>query len=313
MIWLVLACTHGRAPLERAAAPMQWWEHAAPCPDGATLQGAPPPMASRVWCGADTGDGFLVPHGADTVFGVNGAVVIERGWDMGRYDGGYTTFFDDGQVKQTGRFSMDAQVGAWSAYFPSGQLRSRVQFVDGVLDGLSERWHDTGHKALEQPFSQGLTHGTLHAWGTDGRLLGSRTLVHGTGVYTEWHPTGHRANEGHMVSGRLDGEWLFWTDDGRLASVEHYADDVMHGAFTYFGPEGQVLGTFEMTHGSGTWMGWHDNGALAAQGPMVGELRQGTWTYFDDQGNPVLEQDWAADSVVDERPISVAGDGAGER
>lgn len=134
----------------------------------------------------------------------------------------------------------------------------------------------------------------------------------GTGEFVEWRGDGTLVAKGGYVAGEEQGEWRWYGPGGELSSIEHYQAGVMHGSFTFFDPQGQELGHFEMDQGSGEWSGWHDNGQLAAQGPMVQEMRHGEWHYYDESGQPLLVQIWEEDRVVvEDVPESVSTDAGG--
>jgi antitoxin component YwqK of YwqJK toxin-antitoxin module len=288
-----------------------WWEQSAPCPEGAFLQGAAPPVGARIWCEIqDTG--LVLPHGPETGFWADGSTRYERLWNTGRYDGEYKAWYPGGRLEVEGRFQADQQVGTWRWWYESGGIKTVDSFDGGVLNGTSIRYYENGKKAFERPYQDGLLHGTAYAWNDEGLLLGTLVFEQGSGDFVEWRGDGSLVAKGTYVQGAEQGEWRWFGPGGVLSSVEHYQDGVMNGAFSFFDPQGQELGQFEMDNGTGLWSGWHDNGQLAAQGTMVQEMRHGTWHYYDESGQPLMVQVWEQDRVVGEGvPASVSSDGDG--
>lgn len=312
-LFLLLSACIGAKQLPQAPAPSitAWWEQAAPCPEGAQLQGAAPPVGARIWCELQDA-GLALPHGPETGFWADGTTRYERLWESGHYDGEYKAWYPGGRMEVEGRFEADQQVGTWRWWYESGGLKTVDSFDGGVLNGTSIRYYENGKKAFERPYVNGQLHGTAYAWDDQGQLLGAMDFEQGTGDFAEWRGDGTRIAEGHYAQGKEQGEWRWYGPTGGLASVEHYQAGVMHGSFTFYDVAGQELGSFEMDQGTGTWSGWHDNGQLAAQGPMVQEMRHGEWHYFDESGQPLLVQVWEEDRVVVEDASQGASTDAGE-
>src|SRR5262245_13486510 len=86
-----------RATTPAAIAVSEWWTGAKPCPDGALLKGALPPLGNAVWCE----QGGQV-HGTRTSFHMNGERWRSERFYRGRLDGHFAVWHQNGVVAEEG-------------------------------------------------------------------------------------------------------------------------------------------------------------------------------------------------------------------
>jgi antitoxin component YwqK of YwqJK toxin-antitoxin module len=67
----------------------------------------------------------------------------------------------------------------WDA---DGSLSMETPLKHGVKDGVEYIFRNNGQLVLAEPYTEGRVHGLAHQWAHDGRLIGTYTLVHGTGI-----------------------------------------------------------------------------------------------------------------------------------
>jgi antitoxin component YwqK of YwqJK toxin-antitoxin module len=113
----------------------------------------------------------------------------------------------------------------------------------------------------------------------DGNVRAECTLVDGLphGVTRHWHPNGALALEIPMSHGLIDGIVSQWTD----ARV--------------------LLGTSQITRGTGVYRRWHPNGVLACETPMVDGRTTGRERFFWDDGTLIEESFYIENNKVSKK------------
>jgi MORN repeat variant len=102
-------------------------------------------------------------------------------------------------------------------YYRSGRIHTETREVDGHFHGPHRTWHRNGQLAQELRYHQGLLDGNCRQWNENGRLLGSFTMVHGTGLQRYWHGNGVVQTEISTLNGQFHGRIRSWLRDGTLA------------------------------------------------------------------------------------------------
>ena len=67
------------------------------------------------------------------------------------------------------------------AYNREGTMILETPLKDGLKHGLEFTWDEDGHVLLIEPYRKGKIHGTAKQYGQEGKVIGTYTLVHGTG------------------------------------------------------------------------------------------------------------------------------------
>ena len=93
--------------------------------------------------------------------------------------------------------------------------------VDRQFHGLHRTWHRNGQLAQELRYRHGLLHGKSRQWTENGRLIGSFTMVHGTGLQRYWHDNGAVQSEINTLDGKFHGRIRNWLRDGTLTREDY--------------------------------------------------------------------------------------------
>jgi len=88
--------------------------------------------------------------------------------------------------------------------------------MGGQFHGLHRTWHRNSKLAAVLRYRHGLLHGVSREWDENGRLLGSFTMVHGTGTQRYWHDNGRMQTEISSLNGKFHGRTRSWLRDGTL-------------------------------------------------------------------------------------------------
>ena len=154
-----------------------------------------------------------------------------------------------------------------TATFVTGRLKYRVDCVfEGKVVGV-RYFHETGELSFEYPLKKGLTHGivyrsdipgkllsaepyfngrphgTAKQWSDQGKLLGSYTMKHGSGIDLWWSQCekGLRrlAEARYVRDGKWHGfEWWLNEDQRSVWEERHFWNNKMHGIERSWNPQG---------------------------------------------------------------------------
>jgi hypothetical protein len=118
-------------------------------------------------------------------------------------------------------------------YEEDGTLGLETPIKEGKKHGVEYRW-DSGKLISAEPYWEGKPHGTAMQWEEDGRLLGTYTLVHGTGLDV-WRGTREdgsiHVSEIHSLrDGMPHGfEWWLNEDQASVWYERHWHLGELHG------------------------------------------------------------------------------------
>jgi hypothetical protein len=128
------------------------------------------------------------------------------------------------------------KVVGWRFYEEDGTLVREVPLKGDRMHGIVYDWYDSGAMDSAIPYFEGLQHGTARQWLEDGRLMGTYTMIRGTGLDVWRHP---RCNDDttFFVSeimgwqdGAAHGFQRFLNEDETSVWMErHFQHGVLHG------------------------------------------------------------------------------------
>jgi hypothetical protein len=101
-------------------------------------------------------------------------------------------------------------------YYRNGKIHTEMRVVDRQFHGLYRAWHRNGQLAQELRYRRGLLDGASRQWAENGRLLGSFTMIHGSGLQQYWHDNGTLQTEINTLNGKFHGRIRSWLRDGTL-------------------------------------------------------------------------------------------------
>lgn len=104
------------------------------------------------------------------------------------------------------------------------------------------------------------------------------------GRYVVEHPDGTRLLAMRYTRGTPDGPLTRWRADGSVALVGGFAKGLPHGLFMVWNATGDVVGRYQMTHGTGVARTWWQNGKLREEAMYVRGVKHGVWRTFRNDG-----------------------------
>lgn len=114
------------------------------------------------------------------------------------------------------------------------------------------------------------------------------------GAFVTLFPDGTTQTSGLYKDGVLDGAWQRRHPNGAVAEVGAYASGQKHGTWKQLGPAGNVLGEYELAHGTGTERRWFDDGALYSEIAFASGAEHGPAKYFAPDGTLLVSSRYAS-------------------
>jgi len=293
------------------------------------------------------------PNGAIAELGVYANDVKDGHWRqtsptgalLGEYDlakgsGVERRWLDDGTLYSERTLKSGVPNGAMKMFSPDGTVVVSAKFVAGKLDGD----HAIGTRStlrIEETFANGVRRGRRSIWqfwllafdeGFDrrGRLDGPYTIWrapkvprvqgqydHGrrTGSWAWFDRGNNKEREGSFSDGKKDGPWTEWYEN-KITFTGTYKDGKPDGEFVYYDHNGNELGKFDITDGTGWLLTFHANKNVATRthlyqgeleggyeeftprkkrvvaGGYSGGRKHGWWRGWTEGGDLVYEEHW---------------------
>jgi hypothetical protein len=92
-----------------------------------------------------------------------------------------TATYPDGTRKQA-ESVLEGEIVGRRCWDTDGSLMMETPLQNGVKHGIEYTFYANGNLVAAEPYWEGQMHGLTEQWDRDGRLIGSYTMVHGTGI-----------------------------------------------------------------------------------------------------------------------------------
>lgn len=147
--------------------------------------------------------------------------------------------------KAAAEYILNDQVVGTRLWDEQGYLEQETPLKGGLRHGTEYSWYFDGLLTLTEPYEEGLVHGTAKQWAADGTLLGTYTLIHGTGIDL-WR--GQRedgsvrlAEVYYMRDGCRHGyEWWLNEDQASVYIERHWWSCKLHGIEREWNEQGRL-------------------------------------------------------------------------
>jgi antitoxin component YwqK of YwqJK toxin-antitoxin module len=144
--------------------------------------------------------------------------VVRQTWDNG--------------TKKMAEYFLDGQLVGVRSWNEADQLDMEYGIRDNQRHGLFRTWYDNGQLEEVTCYEHGKEHGTTEQYDATGNLIGTYTMVHGTGLDLWFVEPGVLAEERHYQDGERHGYERWWRRDNRTIGQEgHFWQGIEHGIF----------------------------------------------------------------------------------
>lgn len=183
---------------------------------------------------------------------------------IGRLQGPWKEFHENGQLKSQGEYLNSKRVGDWVFYYPNGQLEQKGKYDrKGKAQGPWKWYYDDGKLWREENYRNNLQDGMMIEYDDSTHVITKGEYLDGQKEGPWMLQLADYREEGNYKADRRDGEWKhYYTDSGKLRFVGKFIDGVPDGMQIFYYPNGREKQT----------------------GKYVGGLKEGDWHFYDESG-----------------------------
>jgi len=143
--------------------------------------------------------------------------------------------------------------GEIRTFHENGQLHESAHFRDGIKTGLNEFFSDSGLLSVSVMYKNGLKEGIEERYNSDGALrwviTNAKDKRNGPFVYYKNSGGIYHKTEGHYLNDVRHGSWTSFYPDGKKGSVSNYLNGKSNGVFETYKTDGQVVTSWECEKG----------------------------------------------------------------
>ena len=246
----------------------------------------------------------------------DGAPYSEQTFKAGVANGPLKVFAPDGTVIIAARYE-DGKLDGPHVFGTRQSMRFEETFVDGVRRGRRGIWQFGLQVADEAYDKRGKLDGTyvLRRSSKVLRVKGEFSSGRRIGPWTWWDRDNNKEREGTYTAGKKDGVWNEWWEN-KPQFTGNYTLGKPNGDFVYFDRNGNELGRFSITNGTGTMLTFWGNkkaaskqhiyqgtvdglyqeltvrGKVVVEGHYRADVKHGAWKEWTPEGVLLLEQSW---------------------
>lgn len=175
-------------------------------------------------------------YGIDTVYYENGNINLIRSHDtqgLGKEDGTWKFYREDGSLKWEKTFVMGAADGEQRYYFPDSTLEKVEMWKMGQLNGIKTEYYEGGQIRKEIGYKNGRFDGTYRTFYKNGMLESEQQFSNDkkTGPSSYYYESGQLFYTENHENGLREGEFKRFYMTGRKWTIENYSKDMRHGLF----------------------------------------------------------------------------------
>ncbi len=153
--------------------------------------------------------------------------------------------------------------GAFTSWHENGQRAEEGRYADGHRVGTWSSWHDNGQKAGEGAYKQGLRNTKWRYWDREGKVDRERSGTYRAQL--EPWPSGARRIAGELRGKHRHGDWTFTSEAGVVLARGAYARHRRTGPWKFYWPgDGRLRYEGEYLRGArtGRWTFTYPGGAI---------------------------------------------------
>jgi uncharacterized protein len=248
--------------------------------------------------------------------------LVDESYDRrGKLDGDYTIWRSKKIMRAHGRYAHGKRDGVWTWNDRDGNPERIGSYVDGKRDGEWTEWFD-GKNVFTGNYTQGKPDGEFVYHDHSENELGRFEIKGGTGTMLTFWPNKKVASRQHLYQGVADGLYQELTNRGKVVVEGHYRNDLRHGAWKEWTPDGVPTleqtwkrgkldgvvrkyvdgklaseATYKDGKASGKYVEYR-SGKPAVTGQFADDRKTGVWTEYDAGGHVTLTATYR-DGVLD--------------
>jgi antitoxin component YwqK of YwqJK toxin-antitoxin module len=201
--------------------------------------------------------------------------------------------YDSGRVVASGAINDgDQQEGDWKEFYENGDLKDEGKYENGIKVGdWKYLFHDGKKFETGKYDKKGKQTGTWLWYFEDGNLRRSSSFSRGQedGDFAEYNDSGKIITRGEYADGLKEGKWVYQL--GNFKSVGKYSGDLEDSTWTeYYNDNGKVRFTGKYSQGrpDGVHMWYYPDGKTELEGHYNLGLMEDRWKYYSEDGSLFL-------------------------
>ena len=215
-------------------------------------------------------------------FDLDGKLISETKARKGKLD--FKAYHYNRQISAEGVIMDDKKDGTWKYYNEYGMLTSIETYDEGMQTGIDYGYFDDGKLESMKKFEDDDAHGLYLEFYSDSTLYCQGRYVKGKqeGPWYYYNPDGSQRALIFYLNGKLDGEQKYYSTTGKLDRVTLVREG-LYLAYTYYGPDGNIIGDNKLEGGNGKISWKFPNGKLAYEATLVnGQFQGPVKSYYPD-------------------------------
>ncbi len=223
----------------------------------------------------------------------------------------YTAYFQNGNLRMRGSYSMNKASGVWEYFYQSGSLKMKGPLKDNLNEGPWYFYYENGHLLMEGMMTSGKKtgkwlfyyesgvrksvgeylddhrNGLWNYYYEDGSFKAQGNFVKDKGKYSEYYDSGKLKSEGIIEHGQSNGLWKYYYENGRLKAEGYEKNGQKSGMWKYYHENGALASQGAYDNGSsvGQWKYYYDNGVVSSEGEEKGGEKEGYWKSYYRSGS----------------------------
>jgi len=179
--------------------------------------------------------------------------------NMGKKQGSWRKYFQNGQLRYKGQFEDDNPVGKFEHYYDDGNLKSTVLHEDDSNLSNVTHYYMNGEVAAAGDYVGSKKNGIWKYYSYYGAYLSyAESYKEGQkhGVSKKYYKNGSVSQELSWKNYEKDGVWKIWFPNGQLQLSTNLKKGNLHGPFINYYPDGteEIKGLYENDLKIGTWL-----------------------------------------------------------
>lgn len=201
---------------------------------------------------------------------------------QGLKQGKWVKKYNYGSTRYEGQFKNDKPVGEFRYYYKNSSLKAITVYDEKGDTATIKTFHKNGKKMAEGVFFKQRKVGKWQYFSDVDEAL---------------------ISEENYIDGQLHGPFItFYPDTGNPAEIIEYKEGKREGVLIKFFPEGSTMteGTYLNDSLDGKFTLYWPDGKIQLSGAYSNGIQSGEWKYFDEEGNPVLNEDFRYEIIVND-------------
>lgn len=184
---------------------------------------------------------------------------------MGRRQGKWQLYYDDGTQLADGNYLNNKKSGKWVYYYSNGKILEKGSYINDLPNGQWTWYYQTGQLLLVENFKKGVKDGISYELDITGDTIAKGYYAEGTKNDFWYYKIGDEYSEGKYYFGEKSGEWkYYYYPEMNIKKITNYKEGKLDGKYKswYKNKKQQAVGQYQNDLKSGKWYYYLPSGTL---------------------------------------------------